>query len=139
MNGIDGDLNGDDEGEEIRSLQDPKITALQEQSVRKVVETLSDFNNVLWEISNESDREVQRMAVPHDPVDKAYRGWKERSAPVGMTVAYPRDTKKTTAIYPKVPPIGFRLRRTDSIPIAKIHPRQTEGRSSSLIRITCGE
>jgi hypothetical protein len=54
INGVDGDLDRDDEGRETHTLADPRITALQEAYIRKVVDTLNDLDNVLWEISNES-------------------------------------------------------------------------------------
>ncbi len=54
INGIDGDINGDGGGQEVHRLADPEVTALQEAYVRKVVETVGDLDNVLWEISNET-------------------------------------------------------------------------------------
>ena len=54
INGIDGDLNGDGEGIETHTLRNEKVLQLQEAYVRKVVDTLNDLDNVLWEISNES-------------------------------------------------------------------------------------
>lgn len=54
INGIDGDVNGDGEGAETHTLVNPAVTRLQEAYVRKVIETLNDLDNVLWEISNES-------------------------------------------------------------------------------------
>ncbi len=56
INGIDGTSPGYDppEGYRIHTLDDPSITALQEAYVRKVVETLNDLDNVIYEVSNES-------------------------------------------------------------------------------------
>lgn len=54
INGVDGDANGDNEGDETHTLKSPAITRLQEAYVRKVIDTLKDLDNVLWEISNES-------------------------------------------------------------------------------------
>lgn len=54
INGIDGDPEQDDNGYEIHTLQVAEITALQEAYVKKVIETVGDFENVLFEISNES-------------------------------------------------------------------------------------
>ncbi len=53
VNGVDGDRNGDGRGEEVHTLSDPAITRLQEAYVRRVVEAVHDFDNVLFEISNE--------------------------------------------------------------------------------------
>jgi len=54
INGIDGDPNGDGRGLEYHTLRIAAITRLQEAYVRKVVDTVNDLDNVLYEISNES-------------------------------------------------------------------------------------
>jgi len=54
INRIDGDPNGDRRGLECHSLQVTAITKLQETYVRKVLDTLNDLDNLLYEISNES-------------------------------------------------------------------------------------
>ena len=53
INGIDGDTNGDGEGYEIHELGSDRVTAIQETYVRKVVDTLNEFDNVIFEIGNE--------------------------------------------------------------------------------------
>jgi hypothetical protein len=53
VNGIDGDLNGDGEGYETHELRVPEITRIQEAFVRKVVDTVNDLDNVVYEIGNE--------------------------------------------------------------------------------------
>ncbi|MGC9326045.1 MAG: DUF6298 domain-containing protein [Candidatus Hinthialibacter sp.] len=53
INGIDGDLNHDGEGEEVHTLADPKILQLQENYVKKMIDVLNGFDNVIWEIGNE--------------------------------------------------------------------------------------
>lgn len=56
INGIDGDADGNGEGEEVHTLQLSAVTRIQEAYVRKVVDTLNDFDNVLYEVANESHR-----------------------------------------------------------------------------------
>ena len=53
INGINGDPNGDGQGLECYQLEIPAITLLQEKYVKKVVDTLGDLDNVLWEVGNE--------------------------------------------------------------------------------------
>ena len=53
MNGIDGNPSGDDSGHEVHQLKVPAITRLQEAFVRRVIDTVGDLDNVLWEIGNE--------------------------------------------------------------------------------------
>jgi hypothetical protein len=54
INGINGDPSGNDNGEEVHSVVVPAITALQEAYIRKIVETLNDLDNVLYEISGDA-------------------------------------------------------------------------------------
>ncbi len=54
IQGINADSNGDGNGVEFRSLVDPKITALQEAYLRKVVQTVNDLDYVLYEVINEA-------------------------------------------------------------------------------------
>jgi Family of unknown function (DUF6298) len=89
INGIDGDLNDDGQGFEVHTLRDPKVVALEEAYVAKVVNTVQDLDNVLYEISNESDKqsrdwEYEMIRFIHT----AERG-REKQHPVGMTVLYP--------------------------------------------------
>ena len=54
INGIDGDPDKITYGNKVHSLDDPRIVGFQEMYVRKMIETLSDHNNILWEIGNET-------------------------------------------------------------------------------------
>ena len=53
VNSIDGDINADGEGYEVHTLANPAITGYQEAYVRKVIDTVNDLDNVIYEISNE--------------------------------------------------------------------------------------
>src|SRR5688572_6463984 len=53
VNKINGDPNGDGQGSECYRLAVNEITSLQENFIKKVVETLGDLDNVLWEVGNE--------------------------------------------------------------------------------------
>jgi hypothetical protein len=53
INGLDGDPSGSDTGHELHTLTTSAITRFQEAYVRKVIETLNDLDNVIWEIGNE--------------------------------------------------------------------------------------
>jgi hypothetical protein len=88
INGIDGDQNNDDEGPEVHTLEaQAKITALQERYVRKVIDTVNDLNNVLYEIGNE----MHVGSVPWQYhmikfIRKCERN-KPKQHPIGMTGA----------------------------------------------------
>jgi hypothetical protein len=85
INGIDGDINRNREGEETHTLADSRVTALQEAYVREVIDTLNDLDNVLWEISNESH--TDSIAWHNHMIDfiKRYEADKPKQHLVGMT------------------------------------------------------
>jgi hypothetical protein len=89
INGIDGDLNGNGQGEEIHTLLLPPVTALQEAYVRKVIDTLNDLDNILWEISNESHGRSTDWQYHMINYLKSYEARKSKQHPVGMTFQWP--------------------------------------------------
>jgi Family of unknown function (DUF6298)/Protein of unknown function (DUF4038) len=54
VNGVNGDLNGDGKGLEVYELAVDAVTKIQKAYIRKVVDTVNDLDNVLYEISNEN-------------------------------------------------------------------------------------
>ena len=89
FNGIDGDANGDESGEETHELVVPGITAIQESYVKKVIDTVNDPDNVLYEISNESHSNSVQWQYHMIRLIKAYEAGKPKQHPVGMSVVYP--------------------------------------------------
>ena len=85
INGINGDVDGDGEGNETHTLKNPKVTRLQEAYIRKVVDTLNDLDNVLWEISNESHTDSVEWHYHMIRFIKEYEAGKPKQHPVGMT------------------------------------------------------
>ncbi len=93
INGIDADPTGTGEGKAIHTLTDPQITALQEAYVRKVIDTVNDLDNVLYEICNESDRDEATIQWQYHFIDFVRQDEATRPCqhPVGMTVPYPGE------------------------------------------------
>jgi hypothetical protein len=87
-NGINGDADGDGEGKEVHTLQIPAITNLQKAYVRKVVDTLNDLDNIIWEISNESPAES--TAWQYEMIDfvKNYQAKKPKQHLIWMSAEY---------------------------------------------------
>lgn len=85
VNGINGDPNGDGKMDETHQLVAPKITALQEAYVRKVIDTVNDLDNVLYEISNEDPKGVKAWQYHMVDLIKKYEETKPKQHPVGMT------------------------------------------------------
>jgi hypothetical protein len=89
INGINGDPNGDQSGQEIQTLSIPSVTALQETYVRAVVDAVNDLDNVLYEISNESDPSANGWQYHMIDVIRSYEATKPKQHPIGITVAWP--------------------------------------------------
>lgn len=56
INGVDGDPDGLSYGKLVHSLEIPEIVRFQEMYLMKMINELNDFNNVIWEIGNETIR-----------------------------------------------------------------------------------
>lgn len=89
INGIDGDVNGDDSGSETHELGNVAVTELQEAFVRKVIDTINDLDNVLYEISNESHSGSLQWQYHMIDLVKSYEAGKPKQHPVGLTVPWP--------------------------------------------------
>jgi hypothetical protein len=90
INNINGDPNGNGSGEETHTLQIPAITSIQDAYVRKVIDTVNDLDNVLYEISNESPGNSELWQYHMIALIKSYEASKpKKQHPVGMTVEYP--------------------------------------------------
>jgi len=56
INGIDGAPDGKPYGDKVHSLDDAEIVGYQEAYVRKMIDTLKGYDNIIWEIGNEPIR-----------------------------------------------------------------------------------
>lgn len=92
INSINGDPNGDDSGIETHELAVPEITQLQELYVMKVIDTVNDLDNVLFEISNESHEDSQDWQYHMVNFIKDYESALPNQHPVGMTVEWPNGS-----------------------------------------------
>jgi hypothetical protein len=95
-NGIDGDPDGDGNGDTHRVPLPPDIDAIQKAYLRKVVDTVNDLDNVLFEISNEGELNSitwQSQLVAYIKNYEAGRidGIVRKQHPVGMTALWTTD------------------------------------------------
>ncbi|MEM2599605.1 MAG: hypothetical protein QW482_07835 [Thermoproteota archaeon] len=88
VNGVDGDPYGTGEGSLVHTLRIPEITFLQEAYVKKVVETVNDLDNVLYEISNESSNESVEWQYHMIGLIHGFEKTLGKQHPVGMTVPW---------------------------------------------------
>jgi len=82
---INADTNKDGSGAEAYDLSIPRITAYQEAFVRKVVDTVNDLDNVLYEIGNEGDLTSVPWQYHFIRFIKRYESGRPKQHPVGMT------------------------------------------------------
>jgi len=95
VNGLRGDADGDGKGLEIHELAGPAVTRVQEAYVRKVIDTVNDLDNVLYEISNENHPPSTKWQ--YHMIDFIHKAEKAKPArhPVGMTFQYRGGSNKT--------------------------------------------
>ena len=89
INNVNGDANGNGQGEETHTLQIAKVVDYQKAYLRKVIDTVNDLDNVLYEISNESPSNSQTWQYEMINYIKAYESGLAKRHPVGMSVEYP--------------------------------------------------
>ena len=84
-------LNGIDGGEwgQVHTLRNPEAAQLQKAYVRKVIDTVGDLDNVLWEISNESSAEATAWEYDMLRFIHEYESRRPKQHPAGMTAEYP--------------------------------------------------
>lgn len=95
VNGIDGDPSHGNKGLGIYTLTNPPITSLQEAYVRKVIDTVNDLDNVLYEISNENYPPSTRWQYHMIRLVQDYEKNKPKQHPVGMTFQYQGGSNAT--------------------------------------------
>ena len=95
VNRIDGDRNRDGKGLEVHTLANHEITAKQEAYVKKVIETVGDLDNVLYEISNENHAGSTKWQYHMIRFVKKVEAKRPKQHPVGMTFQF-RGGKNAT-------------------------------------------
>ncbi|MFO7668455.1 MAG: DUF6298 domain-containing protein [Bacteroidales bacterium] len=88
INGIIGDSDGDGNCTEIHTLGNHAITSLQEGYIRKVIDVVNEFDNVLYEISNENHPPSTEWQYHTTRFIKEYEKNLAKQHPVGMTFQY---------------------------------------------------
>ncbi len=98
INGIDGNPRGEERGLLIHTLKLPEVTAIQEAYVRKVIDTVNDLENVLYEICNEAGAYSTDWQYHFIRYIQSYEATKPSRHPVGMTFQYAGENSGTNRI-----------------------------------------
>ena len=85
INGIDGDPDNDGYAIETRQLKLPAVTAIQDAYVKKVIETVNDFDNVLYEIACESDLTTTAWQYHFIDLTRKYESTLPKQHLIGMS------------------------------------------------------
>jgi hypothetical protein len=83
ISGINADPDGDGQNLQVHSLANPAVTKVQEAYIRKVVDTVNDLDNVLYEVINEGGEKEWDWWVVKTIRD--YERTKPKQHPVGIT------------------------------------------------------
>lgn len=94
-NGIGGGVKADSKGLAIFTLAHPDITRVQEAYVRKVIDTVNDLDNVLYEISNENHPPSTEWQYHFIRFIRDYEKSRPKQHPVGMTFQYQAGANAT--------------------------------------------
>jgi len=96
VNAIDGG------GLAIHTLVNPAVTAQQEAYVRKIIDTVNDLDNILYEITNEDTGNPAGVAWQTHMIRfiGQYEATKAKQHPVGMTACYPGGNDATLLASP---------------------------------------
>jgi hypothetical protein len=87
-NGVNADLNGDGRGLEVHTLRNRRVNAIQEAYVRKVVDTVNSFDNVLYEVANESGVHSTAWQYRTIEIVRRYERRKPKRHPIGMSYVH---------------------------------------------------
>jgi hypothetical protein len=85
VNQINGDPLNTGAGRDVHTLRLPHVTKLQEEYVKKVIDAVGDLDNVLWEISNESNCDSTEWQYHMIDFIHKYEETKSKKHPVLMT------------------------------------------------------
>jgi hypothetical protein len=88
IQGINADSNGDGRGHEIYDLSNSTITQYQEAYVRKVIDTVNDLDNVIYEIGNEGFQTSTYWQYHFIKFVRDYETGKPKQHVIGMTSFY---------------------------------------------------
>jgi hypothetical protein len=99
VNGVDGDSDRDGKGREVHTLEVAEITRYQTAYVRRVIDTVNDLDNVIYEVCNECTGGVANARWQDHIVSliRAYEATKPQQHPLWVTVPWPRGQDRMNA------------------------------------------
>ena len=118
--------SGNTKGDSGPALDDPRVRERQAAYIRKVVDTLNDLDNVLYEVTNEGgDKDWDRFVVE---TVHAYEKTKPKQHPVGLTGHGSETNDEMLAS-----PADWFSPGSSQWPDLKTDPRAVDGKKVSLL------
>jgi hypothetical protein len=116
INSVNGDTNGDGYGLETQTLPlPPGVDAIQKAYVRKVIDTVNDLDNVLFEVCNESGTYSKDWQYSMANYIKSYEATKPKQHPVGITEFSDTLSDLTTSPADWISPFGSTYRNNPPV------------------------
>ncbi len=88
INGVNGDPDGEGQGWRTRDVTLKDVLERQKAYVRKVIDTVNRYDNVLYEIANEDPFDTREWQYEIIRYIKEYEAQKPKRHPVGMTASW---------------------------------------------------
>jgi hypothetical protein len=95
INGIDGDADGDGKGIEVHQLAKENVTRIQENYIKWLVDGLNEFDNLLYEVSNETHPSSTQWQYHIIRYVKEIESYLPYQHPIGMTYQNRRGKNQT--------------------------------------------
>ncbi|HEY4284090.1 MAG TPA: DUF6298 domain-containing protein [Chthoniobacterales bacterium] len=85
INGVNGELGRYRLGIGTHTMSSSSIVKRQEAYIRKVIDTVNDLNNIVYEVANESSTQIAWQNHVIDYI-RAYEGGKSKQHPIGTNI-----------------------------------------------------
>jgi hypothetical protein len=95
INSVNGDTNSDGYGYEIHQNSIAAVNTIQEAYVKKVIDTVNVYDNVLYEICNEDGGGTMAWQEHIVDIIQAYEATKPYQHPVGITPRWDGSTARS--------------------------------------------
>lgn len=95
IQGKEVEMSGEHKPLEIDTLNRPAITAIQEANLRKLIDTVNDLDNVLYEVCDEAGPYSTDWQYHVIQFVKSYEAGKAKQHPIGMTFQYQYGSNTT--------------------------------------------
>lgn len=97
INSVDGDNNNDGDGTEMHTDSGNNVLSYQQALVTAIIDKLNNYDNIIWEVSNEDTGSTANTNWQNDMIDfiRNYELTKPKQHLIGMTKQWPNENDTT--------------------------------------------